>query len=899
MLSATPYDTAKAMEQPRKARRARGCLWSALPVLLLLSIFCAPRPAAAQSVSDLVTSPPLIKVEVGSDWSYDTELLLNNTYNAIKKDDYVTAAQLVQRLMDAVPDNVQVLQLAVHIDMKQQDWSDADLRLSRLLALMPDNVPARVRRGFVRSQMKNFESAVTDYETALASQTSPELKAYIEKALADAKAQTPADTKTATAPPAQAASPEEPAVPPAQVALPEQPAVPPAQVAGPDWTEIQKTETELRAKNDWPALDIFYAELAERYPDLAYAYSARGYLSLSQNRFEEARRDFTRAIPLETNPEAVADYKAALAQIEQQEAKAEDLKALAAADSRLRREGDQAGLERLYDGYARKYPDDYRLRARLGYARLDLGQVGEGRTDLEAALRLNPDEESRKTITNILEQTDPNRPAPQWAATPLPPKTPTVATPAVKTSTVRASAPIGDPVEPILARADERLRNKQYDTVAPLLAPLASRNLERSQAGRRDFFLAEALRGQQRLDEAQPLYHQALANLPNDFYRSETYARLAEYALKQGQAETSREYIDQALVITPDFEWRNSQAGDIYMALNRPEEALSYYEKALPANRIALEDTYFYGAMARAELSLGDREKFDTYMRRHIDSAARRLSLSPDPTGVADEELRRLKKSFTDMSKVYGGSLYSYYNHYDNGDYMSGLTAEVKRTQTLFGYRTELYGKYDSTLVSAYSGTYFDPVTMANYPYSGRSTMGDNSQLAIGGRIFLTDGYGLYGLYVGLEQNFKVGRYTENDTRLILNLFEALGNDWEPVKSDWTFASIYSQLYYSFNRNDFIYGGDTRLGRSFRLDDDGLWTLTPFAGATFNYGGEDVDKGSRWGLEAGPGVFVRRWFAEPDPYKVPTTSFDFALQYRFGLSHEREDVLSASIYCSF
>jgi len=44
---------------------------------------------------------------------------------------------------------------------------------------------------------------------------------------------------------------------------------------------------------------------------------------------------------------------------------------------------------------------------------------------------------------------------------------------------------------------------------------------------------------------------------------------------------------------------------------------------------------------------------------------------------------------------------------------------------------------------------------------------------------------------------------------------------------------------------------------------------------------------------------VRKWFEENDSYKVPSSSVDFALQYRFGLSHDRDDVVSASIYYSF
>jgi hypothetical protein len=71
--------------------------------------------------------------------------------------------------------------------------------------------------------------------------------------------------------------------------------------------------------------------------------------------------------------------------------------------------------------------------------------------------------------------------------------------------------------------------------------------------------------------------------------------------------------------------------------------------------------------------------------------------------------------------------------------------------------------------------------------------------------------------------------------------------------------------------------------------DDRL-VITPFVGLVWSYGGEFTARASRWGLEAGPGVSLRKWFRE-DKYNAPQSSVDLAVQYRWGLSNDRDDIL--------
>lgn len=78
-----------------------------------------------------------------------------------------------------------------------------------------------------------------------------------------------------------------------------------------------------------------------------------------------------------------------------------------------------------------------------------------------------------------------------------------------------------------------------------------------------------------------------------------------------------------------------------------------------------------------------------------------------------------------------------------------------------------------------------------------------------------------------------------------------------------------------------------------------MLVVTPFFGLNTSYAGKSADSLTRWGMEAGPGIIFNKWFEEKDPYKVPVSNIELALQYRFGLSHDRADNISLSLYWSF
>lgn len=73
--------------------------------------------------------------------------------------------------------------------------------------------------------------------------------------------------------------------------------------------------------------------------------------------------------------------------------------------------------------------------------------------------------------------------------------------------------------------------------------------------------------------------------------------------------------------------------------------------------------------------------------------------------------------------------------------------------------------------------------------------------------------------------------------------------------------------------------------------------VSPHLTLGWGYGGKEIAKGERWSLEAGPGLHFRQWYRE-DKYNAPQSYTDLVIQYRFGLSHNRDNVLTLTLFNS-
>ena len=228
-------------------------------LVFLLILHTAAIPAAAQTISQLVEQPLLIKVQTDDSWNYEAEFFLTTIYGAIENDQYATANEFVDKLLAQKSDNVQVLQLASHIKMHQKIWGDARTVLSRLVILAPDNQPAMVRLGYVNSRLGLWQAAANNFETVLERNPSPELKAYAETALAEASKKFANDTRQ-------------------------------AQQA---WETLEHEAALLEAGSHWPELEQMVGEYLPLRPDDMRAVMLRARAQLAQDKFNAAANNFT------------------------------------------------------------------------------------------------------------------------------------------------------------------------------------------------------------------------------------------------------------------------------------------------------------------------------------------------------------------------------------------------------------------------------------------------------------------------------------------------------------------------------------------------------------------------------------------------------------------------------
>lgn len=976
--------------EPLPARRAAAAspLRSGAVFLLMLAVgcFCFPRLSSAQTIDSLVEYPPLLKIDITGDWRYESEFFLNSTYVAIKSGDYHSADGFAKKLLEQRPDDPKVLQLAIHTSMTLKKWDEAESYLKRQILLQPDNVPARVRLGFVKGKLRRFGSAAGEFEKILAGQPSPQLKGYLDGSLplavqhyktAEAQAagewekveaelaDLPADDRWAKR--AEAAdkfllkNPEYPeallARAEALVNLDRRPEARrdfmtvfnnPLASAGHDRALTGLLNDELlsrpeEAAGDLPPLERKdFADLEgtlslmlekERQSDLLllrgrvrlllggeYQASARDDFQAARDvpeLTEEQRAHITGGLgelPADTQDEVSPGQENAGA------SSAPDWDEVQARERSLRADNRLAELEAFYTRLTALYPDyAYGYSARA-YLRLEGGRAAEARDDFIKAVELERDAQVKLSHRKMIARIDAGLTSipPQPGAADQEPA-PAVASQAPSTADRAPAPPAADrspatssddwgrarvsyqppfvPLEHYLSQAQEAQQRKDEALLRSLMARIDSQPLDSFQSGWRDYIWGEYHWGREELDEAFALFTSAAEKLPEGFFLSDSYARISNYYLRRGDNQAALEYIDKSLTMTPDFSWHNIQAGNVQRALKNNATAIDYYLRAESDESLTLADRYYYNALAFAYLGLGDRPNFDNYMRRHIDSETARL----DQIEIAtDDDLRRLhdsKKTYSDLSKQYGGHIFIFGNRYENGDYISNISGEVKKLIPLDDYRAELYAVAGGTMGSSFSGSYYNPWAGREMRWVGKSRFGDDAYAGLGARFFP---FSSSGFNIGLEQIFGLGNDSDEDTRLYLNIYEAVGNNWEPLKDDWTYASLYGRLNYSISDDDLTFGGEGRLGRRFNLDCfDRLVAITPFVGVSTDYGGKQISKGSRWGLEAGPGLIFTKWLAEDDPYKVPTSNIEFAIQYRFGLSHERENLISGTMYFDF
>ncbi|MCC8190629.1 MAG: tetratricopeptide repeat protein [Planctomycetes bacterium] len=277
------------------------------------------------------------------------------------------SAGLAERAEGSDAVDATVATVAEELERLQQarDWPALERRYGQLLEDHPDDFHYRSGRGFARLHLRRFADAQEDFAAALPRAPDAEARQTVSAALAQAEA----EERLAQA------------------------------------TERQRRRTELRAREDWEALEReLTAEIAAD-PDNPTLVADRGFARLQRRRYAAAREDFQAALAKAPTPESRRTIEAALTQIDQEEHQ-ERLASRQRHWNDLREREQWAELERSLTETLEDQPGNATLLADRGFTRVHLRRYREAQEDFRAALALDPDPEARQTLEAAVRQVD-------------------------------------------------------------------------------------------------------------------------------------------------------------------------------------------------------------------------------------------------------------------------------------------------------------------------------------------------------------------------------------------------------------------------------------------------------------------------------------------------------------
>lgn len=866
----------------------KGLVSAGVGLALLAGLWPGQLASLAQAAPEQIDEPALANESVRRT-DYFSEYLINNAREALKIKRYSQAAVFVERALDNQPNNPDFMRLIIEIRQTQGNWSEVEKWLSQLLRIEQDNINSLADRGLARWHLGLFAEAVDDLERALQTEAlSDPRKDEVLKALAEAKA--------------------------GRVPLGDRQAEDlDFDLLNADWSLVSIMEE----KGDWAGLEEFYTRVMRHYPqDSGYAYIARGYVRLWLGRPDEAKEDFLKALTFENlvneNRESA---KQALADIEAGQRLAGELEKVMAETARkseqwaqwqdrlieLEKKKDWPGLEDFYDQALMDEPDSASALLGRGYVRLAQQHFDEAEADFVKAGKVDTDKrfgpETEAALAEVVRQREEAKELArgQLAGTGRRNEEAQIGGISLRRSGNQSAWGVN--VWPEFERIQKQLDAGRTDQATAALESLSHLNLRGEELGIRDYYWGETLWGENRRDEAFPYFVKAAGLLNERYRRSNALWRMAEYSRQNNEPDQAAEYAHESVALLSDQYWRVEQAGYLFSGLSRKREAADYLERSLSLHTPSDEEIGLYLNLASIFQNLREKDKYVHYLEQYIDRATDKIARKRGGSKPEVEELFGARRAHSYLNRVLGLDSYIFSSYYKNGDYSVTMVNDfygqfVNQNGLMF----RPYLQINGSLASRYSGTYYEPWTATRANWSGSSHLNNSSYGVAGLKVYPFTGHGLA---LGLEQVFKIGEDTQDETRARLSYFRAHGFDLEPYEPAWSYALLFGEGIYSMKNEDTLAYGELRGGRSFRLDNlDDTLVVTPFAGLVWGYGGKDVNKGERWSLEAGPGISFRKWYSQ-DKYNAPQAAFDIAVQYRWGMSRNRSDVLSLTFSNSF
>jgi tetratricopeptide (TPR) repeat protein len=883
------------------------------------------------TVSSLSLNQILSSIKENELVDYFSSYLLSNAQLAIENNRYTQATAFVARALENNPKNTKLITLYLELAEKSERWEEVEKLTSQLLEQNPNDSRLIVRRGIARWYQSQETKAAEDFKQALKiGLDDVGLRLKAEKALSEIKAGHPA-------PDLWMSGDED------------------YNRINEDWTLVGL----MHEQGEWKWLDRFYTRLLKYSPESgSYVYAARGYVRVSMKQTTEAEQDFLAALAQpDLAPETRQSIEDTLALIRSDEYKEAEQKYQKHSNTNLA-DVDNNDTKAPRPNLTQAV---YRQRQAITVGESNQGTLAEngvsgsssGATNSDYPIsyaRLEPDEVELLSDWNSRLMSDDNDAEKQSKIEELKVLKNLVGQPkddirmAKNAKGTKKTAGfvsgggkvIGYLVAPNVwddfKAMDEYLKAGRLAALATTLERLEPLELKGEELGHLAFFQGEKLWADGHYDQAKEKYLECLSLIKDKYRRSTAYWRLTEYSRLKEEKDRAIEYAKNSVEEQPEAYWTLYSIGNLMASYGLYQEASDYFKKFLALRQPDRNEVGIYLNLSNAYNQLGDKEKRLAYLRLYIDRASElytnsdskdnadkktviteaeilkeaeklkkeseSLNIDPDTLKLESETLFDARRAHANYSRQWGLDSYIFSNSYSNGDYsvqvVNDLYGYVRGGNILF----QPYLQLNGSLANSFSGNYYEPFSKQTKQWQGSAHLREALHAAVGVRIYPFPEL-RHSLALGLEQVVKIGTQTNNDTRLRLYHFWHTGLDLEPYVSNWLYATILNQGIYSFSKNDFTAFGEIRTGRSLRLDsiNDRL-VLTPHATMVWGYAGQEIESGERMSLETGLGVSVRKWYRE-DHYNAPMSSTDLTVQYRWGLSNERNDVLSLTLSNSF
>ena len=877
-------------------------------------------------------------------------------YKALAEGRLEDARRETSEALRLQPDHPVLHRLMAEILGKQDDWVGVERHLGSVLAAHPDDAYALAARGFARLRQNRPDEAEADFRKALPLSTDDRERAVIQMALD----QIDADRLAAREPMPRAGG-ESPPEQLAGDIRQDNGVDAENRVDGQlrrnteNRLHLEAAES-LAREQDWSGAEQRLSQYLASAPDHGYALAFRGYMLLNLYRQEAAEIDFRRALELELEPNLRSDVQHVLDQMERDRQTARNLEleddflaaaerqakehaamladlarrfadasqalredrldeALAQVDEMLQKNPDNAAFKQLrgeilvrrkdwpaaemqFSSLLAADPVDAYALASRGIIRQWMNRFDEAERDLLQAASMSPPPEQAAAIDAALEQIARARSA---AAD----ETDAVEYVAPGTA---AADPAASPARIALERIRPMVEAKSVLAAEIGLKAMAAMDMTHEERGIREFYLGE-LRWKPETPDKSTLEHylRAAELLParpgpeENHYLAEAHWKAADYFRQQKEAEPAFHHALLAAELSPESADRAFQVAYLFLAFKDDERAVQFFERGLLLRRrdVQENEAHIFMDLAYAYNRLGKAAPFRENTERFIELKSRALKRPDHEPNKADTEAlygaRREHANLVRKFGVYAG-LYNVYLP-KSGDYsFQNINDFYWQPYEHNGRSVQVYLQTLGTLSARYSSVYRDPVSFNTITYVGTSHLADSFHLAAGVRV---DPLASANVSLAVEQLVKIGKQAPDDFRLRVAHSWESGLELQPWETHWRYATLFNESVYSFRGGDLGYGGEARFGHSFRLTALGdRLVASPFLGAAWGYAGKGVDSSDHWYGEAGPGVHVRQWRRE-DFYNAPRSYFDVTLHYRHGLSRNRNNIVSLTLFHSF